>query len=97
MKNPLYGIFKPLRSHYYFDEIVQLATISSLVLLGWLAVTFAENLMAFASSPNGLIWILAFVSGLVLTLTIRLFFNMIIIKYSDKPEQFALFKKTETE
>jgi hypothetical protein len=97
MKNPLYRIFNPLRNHYYFDEIVQLTSIASLVLLCWLAATFTDDLLAFAATPNGMIWILSFFSGLVLALTIRLFFNMIMIKYSDKAEQFALFNKTEAE
>jgi hypothetical protein len=93
MKNPFHKIFSRLRNNVYYQEMVQISSVSAIGLFAFIFVKYGETAWKLATTPTGIIWVLAFLAGLVLALTILLFFNMLIVKYSDKPEQYALLSK----
>lgn len=72
---------------------MQLSTLAVVAIIAWLIIYFTDDLLALASSPKGIIWVLAFASALVLGLTIKLFFNILVIKYSKDTFKCKLLEK----
>jgi membrane protein YdbS with pleckstrin-like domain len=90
MKNPIELLFKPLAGSYYYQEMVQITTVVSIAAATYLLYSYAHKAIAFASTPQGAIWILAFLAASVLALSIKLFFSVIIFKYSKNPFQYKI-------
>jgi chromate transport protein ChrA len=93
MKNPMFKLFRKFRHHYYYQEMVQLSTLAVIAIIAWLVINFNDDVIEFASSPRGVIGILAFVAAIVLGLTIQLFYNILMIKYSKDPFKYKLLQK----
>jgi UDP-N-acetylmuramyl pentapeptide phosphotransferase/UDP-N-acetylglucosamine-1-phosphate transferase len=93
MKNPMLKVFGKFRHHYYYQEMVQLSTLAVVCIIAWLIISFTDDVVEFASSPKGVIWVLALVAALVLGLTIKLFYNILMIRYSKDPFKYKLLQK----
>lgn len=93
MKNPMTKVFNKFRHHYYYQEMVQLSTLAVVAVIAWLIISFTDDAITFASSPKGVIWVLAFAAALVLGLTIKLFYNILMIRYSKDPFKYKLLQK----
>ncbi len=92
MNNPMHNLFKSFRNHYYYQELVQLSSIAAIAVLAWVTYLLAGFAAALAGTEKGLLWILAFAVGLVLALSIKLFYNILMIKYSKNPFEYKLFE-----
>ncbi len=84
MINPIANLFSPWRSHTYYTEMVQLTT---LVVVGGISFSiyqFGNDALAWAEAHEGMYWLLALVTGLVLAQVVLLYFRLLMLKYSRK-------------
>lgn len=90
MNNPIKNLFKPLEGRYYYTELVQLTTLVAIAGATYLFFLYGQQALAIASTNTGAIWILAFLASTVLALSIQLFFNILMFKYSKNPFDYKI-------
>ncbi len=65
-------------------------------LLGWLMYRYGESIIEFTSTERGLLYCLSFLLSIVLGLTLKLYYRIVVIKYHEKDVKIKLFENTVT-
>jgi len=82
MKNPMSFLWKKWCGHYYYTEMVQLST---LIMAGGIIYGlyhFGAEMLEWFAVNNGILWLLALVTGIVLAQVVRLYFRLLVLKYN---------------
>lgn len=85
-------LFRKLKSNYFYPEIKQVSRIISTVVAAWALYTYGSWLLGLAVSPTGMTYIAFFMVAIVLGQVIRLYYRIMVIKYSEKDTRIELFE-----
>lgn len=84
MRNPLFKMVSRLKTLSYYREIIQISYFAVIAIVAFLIVEYKATVWKLTTSPTGVVWLTIFLAGLVLILTIGLFYHMTTLKYNRK-------------
>ena len=85
-------ISQGLKRWRYYQILKELSSVGSLLLILWVIKTYGQSIGHWALSETGLIYTVFLLTSIVLGLTLKMFYRMIVIKYHEKSTEIELFK-----
>lgn len=89
----LYQLLKQkITRWYYFPEFKQITQLFLIIFFGWLLYSYGEKSVKYLLSFEGLTYLVFFFVAILLAISIKLYYRIIVIKYHEKDTNIQLFK-----
>ena len=85
-------ISQGLKRWRYYQVLKELSAVGSLVFILGFLKTYGKSIGHWAVSETGLIYTVFLLASIVLGLTLKMFYRMMVIKYHEKSTGIELFK-----
>ena len=85
-------ISQGLKYWRYYQILKELSTVGLLVIMFWFLKIYGKSFGHWAVSETGLIYTVFLLVTIVLGLSIKMFYRMMVIKYYEKSTEIELFK-----
>ena len=85
-------ISKRIKNWYYYQELKELGTLAIIGGIIWLLYNYGKSIANFLLSDTGLIYLSFLLVAIVLGVTIKMYYRVIVIKYHEKDTNIALFQ-----
>lgn len=89
----LYQLLKQkITRWYYFPEFKQITQLFLIIFFGWLLYSYGEKSVQYILSFEGLTYLVFFFVAILLAISIKLYYRIIVIKYHEKDTKIKLFE-----
>lgn len=92
MKYLLKTISQRLQKWYYYKELKEITLVALAISGIWVLYNYGTTIIKFIFTEKGMLCSTFFFASVIITITIKMYYRMMVIKYHEKDTKIALFK-----
>lgn len=96
MKQLLTLIQGKLKTWYYYQELKEISFTSAAIAAVWFFYNFGKEIFRWMLTENGRMYVVFFMAGTVISIAIKIYYRVVVIKYHEKDTRIELFKELES-
>lgn len=96
MKQLLKLIQGKLKAWYYYQELKDLGFAATIVASVWLLYNYGKEIFRWMLTENGRLYVVFFMAGIVISIAIKIYYRVMVIKYYEKDTRIELFRELES-
>ncbi|MBL0182147.1 MAG: hypothetical protein IPP96_07585 [Chitinophagaceae bacterium] len=96
MKQLLKLVQGKLKTWYYYQELKEISFASALITAVWFLYNSGEEIFRWMLTETGRMYVVFFMAGIVISITIKIYYRVMVIKYHEKDTHIELFKELES-
>ncbi|HNU87600.1 MAG TPA: hypothetical protein PKJ94_04900 [Ferruginibacter sp.] len=96
MKQLLKLIQGKLKAWYYYQELKDLGFAATIVASVWLLYNYGKEIFRWMLTENGRLYVVFFMAGIVISIAIKIYYRVMVIKYHEKDTRIELFRELES-
>lgn len=88
---------KILRKRNYYQELKELSTVAAVVFSAWFLFNYGKALVQWLLTETGTTYAVFFMASVVIGISIKIYYRVMVIKYHEKDTNIELFKELNTQ
>jgi len=92
MKQLIKYISQRLQKWYYYQELKEISTLALIISAIWLLYNYGITILQFTFTETGLMITTFFFASVVIGITIKMYYRIMVIKYHEKDTNIELLK-----
>jgi len=96
MKQLTKPVHDKLKTWYYYQELKEMSFAAVVIAVVWFFYNFGEEIFRWMLTETGRMYLVFFMAGIVISITIKIYYRVMVIKYHEKNTHIELFKELES-
>lgn len=85
-----------LKKWYYYQELKETSIAGLFITAVWFLYNSGEEIFRWMLTETGRMYVVFFMAGIVISITIKIYYRVMVIKYHEKDTHIELFKELES-